>query len=161
MTLWKNTDGTNIEKRVYRSLGISRTLPCSAIRMPKSHFWKFITKSTKTKRKIRSRQQPFTRKRSSVVVAQHRARNVIKGLRKSLDEFYTSPEGKDSKFEIYFIAESGDYKLGIRPKKINTPLLCPGESVSYNEHQHFIMKHKPLAINRLRVLFLLLAPLIF
>ena len=95
------------------------------------------------------------------VVAQHRARTVIKDLRKSIDKFYTSPEGKDSKFEIYFIAESGDYKLGIRPKKTNAQLLCPEEPVSYNEHQYFIIKHKPSAMNRLRVLLLLIAPLLF
>ena len=95
------------------------------------------------------------------VVAQHRARNVIKGLRKSLDEFYTSPEGKDSKFEIYFIAESGDYKLGIRPKKANAPLPGPEESVSYNEHRHFMIQHRPSAMNRLRVLLLTITPLLF
>ena len=97
----------------------------------------------------------------SNIVAQHRARNVIKGLRKSIDEFYSSAEGKDSKFEIYFIAESGDYKLGIRPKKTNAQLFCPEEAVSYNEHQHFIIKHRPAAMNMLRGLLLLIAPLLF
>ena len=82
-------------------------------------------------------------------------------MRKSIDKFYESAEGKDSKFEIYFIAESGDYKLGIRPKKTNAQLLCPEEAVSYNEHQYFIIKHRPAAMNMLRGLLLLIAPLLF
>jgi hypothetical protein len=97
----------------------------------------------------------------SNIVAQHRARTVIKDLRKSIDKFYASPEGKDAKFEIYFIAESGDYKLGIRPKKTNAQLFCPEETVSYNEHQYFIIRHRPAAMNRLRCLLLLIAPLLF
>jgi hypothetical protein len=65
MIIWKNTDGIGIEKKVCKRLGISRNLPCSAIRMPKNNFWKFITKSTTMKKKIKSRQQPSTRKKKS------------------------------------------------------------------------------------------------
>jgi hypothetical protein len=95
------------------------------------------------------------------VIAQHRARTVIKDLRKSIDKFYESAEGRDSRFEIYFIAESGDYKLGIRPKKTNAQLFSPEEAVSYNEHQHFIIRHRPAAMKMFRGLLLLIAPLLF
>ena len=49
--------------------------------------------------------------------AEKRASEIIGRLRNTIKEFYASDEGKESDYEIYFVAKSRDYRLGIQPKK--------------------------------------------
>jgi len=76
----------------------------------------------------------------------------IQGLRLNREKFYKSDEGKKSVFEIYFIAEEGDYKLGVRPKRLNEQVLEQNEFVTYDEHQYYITTRKPLLIRGLTLL---------
>jgi hypothetical protein len=90
--------------------------------------------------------------------ANAKASDVIQRLKLSIEKFYKSDEGKKSVFEIYFIAEEGDYKLGVRPKRLNEQVLEQNEFVTYDEHQHFITTRKPLLIRGLNLLLPFLSP---
>lgn len=90
--------------------------------------------------------------------AQKKASDVIKRLRQSIEKYYESDVGERSLYEIYFIAESRDYRLGIRPKKISQQQTENAEAISYNEHQHFIMTQKPFLIRSLSFVLLFISP---
>src|SRR5271169_5335489 len=71
-----------------------------------------------------------------------KASDVIQRLRSSIKKYYASHEGKESPCEVYFVAESRDYRLGIRTKKREEQRERHDESISYNEYQHFITKQR-------------------
>jgi hypothetical protein len=80
-------------------------------------------------------------------------------LRDYLDEFYKSAEGIGSDFEIYFIAASRSYRLGVRRKKSEQER-GRGEIMSYTENEHFIASHRPYMINTLIAFIFFISPLL-
>lgn len=85
-------------------------------------------------------------------IAHKKASKNIKELRYSLPEFYKSEEGGVSSFELYFIAEERDYRLGIRPKVEPGSMYdeirkqFPPEGISYIEKHFFETKYKPVLL---------------
>lgn len=83
--------------------------------------------------------------------------SIISRLKPNIDKFYLSDEGKNSVFEVYFIAEKGDYKLGVRPRKKTNQTFDEVELVKYNEHKHIIIKVKPTLITIVSIVFLVIS----
>lgn len=83
--------------------------------------------------------------------------SIISRLKPNIDKFYLSDEGKNSAFEMYFIAEKGDYKLGVRPRKKTNQTFDEVELVKYNEREHFIIKAKPTLITIVSIVFLVIS----
>lgn len=91
--------------------------------------------------------------------AQKNASPVIKRLRRNIEEYYKSKEGKRSLYEIYFIAEERDYRLGIRLRQAASIRSGKNEEmILYNEHQYFITVQKLLLIRSLSLLLPFLSP---
>lgn len=92
--------------------------------------------------------------------AQKNASGTIKRLRGELRAFYKTAEGKESSYQIYFIADSRDYRLGVRPMASLAEGHTRGETISYTQHQHYITPHRPYIINTVIMLFFLIAPVL-
>jgi hypothetical protein len=93
--------------------------------------------------------------------AEKRSSDIIGRLRNTIKEFYASAEGKESAYEIYFVAKSRDYRLGIRPKKGDEQSEKRSESISYYEHLYFRPMHKGFMIKSLGSLLLFISPFLF
>lgn len=83
-------------------------------------------------------------------IANRKASKNIKELRTSLLKFYKSKEGTISGFELYFIADERDYRLGIRPAKEGTETADhdtgQDEGISYAERPFLAFKYSPYLI---------------
>jgi hypothetical protein len=90
--------------------------------------------------------------------AQKKASDVIQRLRQSIEKFYESEEGKKSLYEIYFVAESRDYRLGVRPIKNKEQTENKDDGMSYIENKYFITPLRPFIIQILSVILLLVSP---
>jgi hypothetical protein len=90
--------------------------------------------------------------------AEKRASDIIGRLRYTVQEFYASAEGKESAYEIYFIAKSRDYRLGIRPKKSAEQKEGHSEIISYDEHRYFRPIPKRFILKSLGPILLFISP---
>ncbi|MFQ5354432.1 MAG: hypothetical protein ACE5DR_05745 [Thermodesulfobacteriota bacterium] len=76
----------------------------------------------------------------------------VRLLRTSFKKFYNTEEGRTSDFELYFIAEKEDFRLGIRPRAESTvdedgaKGRVPTEDISYAEHHIIKTKYRPLLL---------------
>jgi hypothetical protein len=93
--------------------------------------------------------------------AEKRASDIIGRLRYTVQEFYASAEGKESAYEIYFIAKSRDYRLGIRPKKSAEQKEGHSEIISYDEHRYFRPIPKRFILKSLGPILLFISPFLF
>lgn len=110
---------------------------------------------TKTERNIKG--TVFFQDRE-IEEANKNASKFIKEIRINLEEFYKTDEGKESDFEVYFIAQKRNYRLGIRPQKIiSESQIKPLDSISYIEHLHFEFKYRPLLYKIISIVLIALA----
>jgi len=103
-------------------------------------------------------------------IAHKKASKNIKELRYSLPEFYKSEEGSVSGFELYFIAEERDYRLGIRPIKeaandgkeaSSQANVWRQEDISYSERPFLKLKYSPYLIFSISIIILGLIAVFF
>lgn len=82
------------------------------------------------------------------------AHQNTKSLRKSLVQYYYSKEGSVSAWELYFIADKGDYRLGIKPRvqtdaqadaEVEAEKKLPKE-ISFLGHPYFEIKSSPVLL---------------